>query len=99
MCLIVCSLFFEKKSFLDTKVVISSGIHQEFCKIPPLSITGHALRFDHFLKSTKIIQKKIKKNVKPSCCILIYVLVTIQNNKLGIRRISYKSLFKMSYRV
>src|SRR4051812_4937360 len=79
---------FLKKSFLDTQVVNSSGIHQDFCKIPPLSITGHALRFDHFLKSTKIIQKKYKKVVKPLRCILIYVLVTIQNNKLGIRQIS-----------
>src|SRR3954471_24889428 len=96
MCLIVC-FYFLKKLFLGTQVVISSGIHQDFCKIPPLSIIGHALRFDHFLKSTKINQKN-KKIVKPSRCILIYVLVTIQNNKLGIRRISYKSLFKMSYR-
>src|SRR4051812_449944 len=97
MCLIVCSLFFEK-IISRYKVVISSGIQQDFCKIPPLSITGHALRFDYFLKSTKLI-KKNKKIVKPSCCILIYVLVTIQNNKLGIKQISYKSIFKMSYRV
>ena len=57
--LIVCSLFFQK-SFQGTQVVISSGIHQEFCKISSLVITDHAPRFDHFLKSTKLIQKKSK---------------------------------------
>ena len=41
-CLIVCSLFFQKKTFPSVQVLISSEIYKEFCKIPHLAITGHA---------------------------------------------------------
>ena len=35
-------LFIFFKSFLGAQVLISSEIYQDFCKIPPLAITGQA---------------------------------------------------------
>src|SRR3954470_18754656 len=88
---------FSKKTFPSAQVLISSYIYKEFCKIPHLAITGHAPlpRFDRILKSVLKQFKKNQKNIKPSRCILIYVLVTIQTNKLGIMQIDLKSLLKM----
>src|SRR3954463_16645837 len=78
-----------KKTFPSAQVLISSEIYKDFCKIPHLAITGHAPlpRFDRILKSVLKQFKKNQKNIKPSRCILIYVLVTIQTNKLGIMKI------------
>ena len=87
-CLIVCSLFFQK-IISKCKVIISSEIYKEFCRIPHLAITGHAPlpRFDRSLKSVLKQFKKNQKNIKPSRCILICVLVTIKSNNLGIMQI------------
>src|SRR3954470_8127338 len=49
--------------------------------MPPLP------RFDRILKSVLKQYKKNQKYIKPSRCILIYVLLTIQTNKLGIMQI------------
>ena len=41
---------FSKKSFVGTKVSISSEKHQKFSKTQPLAMNGHARRFDRILK-------------------------------------------------
>ena len=87
MCLIVCSLFFQK--------IISRYTSSHFIIDPPRGLQDSTPSYHrscppfwpHF-EIDKNNSKKIKKNVKPSRCILIYVLVTIQNNKLGIMQIS-----------
>src|SRR3954468_16035688 len=86
---IILDHIFSKKTFPSAQVLISSEIYKDFCKIPHLAITGHAPlpRFDRILKSVLKQFKKNQKNIKSSRCILIYVLVTIQTNKLRIMQI------------
>ena len=82
-CLIVCSLFFQKiithfikdpPRFLQD----STPSYHRPCPLP---------RFDRILKSVLNQFKKNQKNTKPSRSNLIYVLVTIQTNKLVIMQI------------
>src|SRR3954470_16365872 len=60
MCLIVCSLFFQKISYRYTHIHFIIDAPRVLQNFTP-SYHRPCPRFDHFLKSTKIIQKKSKK--------------------------------------
>ena len=88
-CLIVCSLFFQKiickctsTHFIrDLQRVLQDSTPSYHRPCPPSPVL--TVFWNRCLNNSK----KNQKNIKPSRCILIYVLVTIQTNKLGIMQI------------
>jgi hypothetical protein len=61
---IVCSSEFDhdilQKSFLGSRVHVSSDINKGFCKIPPLAKNSDGGHFDRILKTPQVIQIKSK---------------------------------------
>ena len=92
-CVIVFSLFFEKIIFRYT----SSYFFRDPTKYLQYYTTRYERSFPPFWPYFETGTRNSKKNQKdgnPSQCVIICDLVTIKNNKLGIRQISFKSVLR-----